>query len=77
VKIENKIWVWEGNKKGKLEWARRPVDWVGERRDSMMRLLMVVVGIGIISSAIWGGITGHLSLQGALLVLILFILAWK
>ena len=77
MKIENKMWVWDGNKKGKLEQVRKSIDWASERRDSMMRLLMLVVGAGIIFFSVWGGVTGHLSLQGALLVLILFILAWK
>jgi len=77
MKIENKIYVWDKNKGQKLELAKNPIHWLSMRRDSMMRALMTIVGLGIISLAVWGGITEHLTLQGVLLALILFILVWR
>lgn len=77
MRIENRIWVWDKNKGQKLELAMRPIYWLSRRRDSMMRALMTITGLGIIAFAIWGGITEHLTLQGVLLALILFILVWR
>ena len=77
MKIENRIWVWDKNKVGKLELVKSSIYWLTRQRDSMMRALMTVTGLGIIAFAVWGGITEHLTLQGVLLALILFILVWR
>jgi len=77
MKIENKIYVWDKNKGQKFELAKNPIHWLSMRRDSMMRALMTIVGLGIIALAVWGSITEHLTLQGVLLALILFILVWR
>lgn len=77
MRIENRMYVWDKNKGRNLESVKNPIYWLSRQRDSMMRALMTIVGFGIIAFAIWGSITEHLTLQGVLLALILFILVWR